>query len=120
MGIIPLWGFQMLIAVAISIYYKLNKTLVLIAANISIPPVIPLILYLSHATGKIWMGKNSVTLPLHKDLTLEMIYDSFTLHSFIQYILGAVTLAVAAGVFFGLLAYGILKVTKAKTNNVQG
>jgi uncharacterized protein (DUF2062 family) len=112
MGIAPLWGFQMLIAIGISIYFKLNKALVLIAANISFPPFIPLILYLSHLAGKIWMGDHAVELSFDENLNPEMIYNTFTLYSFIQYILGAVTLALGSGVFFGLVTYILLKFSK--------
>jgi uncharacterized protein (DUF2062 family) len=112
MGIIPLWGFQMLIAIAVSIYYKLNKALVLIAANISVPPLFPLILYVSHLTGKIWMGDNAVDISFDKGLTIEMIYDTFTFTSFIQYILGAITLALVSGLFFGLITFILLKVLR--------
>jgi hypothetical protein len=38
MGIIPIWGFQLVSAIFLSILLKLNKPLVIIAANISIPP----------------------------------------------------------------------------------
>jgi uncharacterized protein (DUF2062 family) len=112
MGIVPLWGFQMLIAIAVSIFAKLNKALVLIAANISFPPLIPIILYLSHETGRFWMGKKSV------NLSFEKGFDFATIHnSFLQYILGAITLAFLAGLFFGLLTYLLLKVSKRIRTN---
>ena len=57
MGIVPIWGFQLLTAIALSVVLKMNKALVIIAANISLPPAIPFILYFSHLTGKMWMGK---------------------------------------------------------------
>jgi uncharacterized protein (DUF2062 family) len=117
MGIVPLWGVQMLIAIAISIYFKLNKAIVLLSSNISFPPFIPVILYLSHLTGKVWMGKNAVTLYSDKGLTLEVIYSSFTVNSFIQYILGAITLAIVAGLAAGVITYLILNIPKRHKTN---
>jgi uncharacterized protein (DUF2062 family) len=114
MGIVPLWGFQMLIAIAISIRFRFNKALVLIAANISIPPLIPAILYLSHYTGKIWMGKNAAGLSFSKGLTLETIYNHFSFTNFMQYVSGAITLALVAGLFFGLVTYILLKIPRRK------
>ena len=38
MGIIPIWGFQLVTAIFLAVLFKLNKVLVIIAANISIPP----------------------------------------------------------------------------------
>jgi len=109
MGIVPVWGFQMIIALALSFLFRLNKVIVLIAANISIPPMIPLILYLSHLTGKIWMGSKAVDISFDTDLTLSTLRDSF-----IQYVLGSITLAAASGIFFGLATYIFLRIIKTK------
>jgi hypothetical protein len=40
MGIVPIWGFQLLVGIPLSIYFRMNKVLFLAAANISIPPAI--------------------------------------------------------------------------------
>lgn len=117
MGIAPFWGFQMILAIALSIYFKFNKVLVLIAANISFPPFIPLILFLSHWVGRIWMGKDAVILNFDAGLNPDVIFKSFTLLSFVQYILGAITLATLSAGVFGLLTFLILKVSKRKTIN---
>ncbi len=106
MGIVPIWGFQMLVAITISILGKLNKALVILAANISIPPMIPVVLYLSHLTGKLWMGKNAQSISFNDEITFELIHNNF-----VQYALGAVTLAIVSGVFFGSLTYGLLKLS---------
>lgn len=107
MGIAPIWGFQMITAITLSFLFRLNKALVLIAANISIPPMIPVVLYLSHLTGKIWMGDNAQTILFSDEITFELIHNNF-----VQYVFGAVTLAAASGIFFGGLTYIILKVSK--------
>lgn len=114
MGIIPLWGFQLLIAIALSFVFKLNKALVIIAANISIPPMIPLILFLSHYTGKIWMGSKAVDLSFNKELSFATFQNSL-----IQYVSGAITLAIIAGVFFGIVSYAIQKIWSVKTEKVS-
>ena len=44
MGIVPLWGYQMLITLFLAHLFRLNKVIALVAANISIPPMIPLLL----------------------------------------------------------------------------
>ena len=110
MGIIPIWGFQMLVAIAVSLLFRLNKALVIIAANISIPPLIPVVLYLSHLTGALWMGDDAQFLSFSKEITFEMLQDSA-----VQYFSGAVTLAIVAGSFFGFVSYLILKFRKSKT-----
>ena len=109
MGIVPVWGFQLIIAIALAIYLKLNKGLVILAANISLPPVIPFILFLSHYVGGFWFGENAVSLSFDKELTLEFFSDSF-----LQYITGAITLASVAGFAFAMVSYLVLKVIKKK------
>lgn len=111
MGIVPLWGFQLLIAIPLSIVFKLNKALVVIAANISIPPMIPLILFLSHVTGKLWMGDQAVDLAFNNNISL----DTFQ-HSLVQYFAGATTLAIVAGVFSGLMTYLLQRLLRAKVS----
>ncbi len=107
MGIFPIWGFQMLTAIGISIFFRLNKVLVILAANISIPPLIPIVLYLSHYTGAIWMGDDAQYISFSKGITLDTMHNYF-----IQYAIGAVTLALIAGLVFGIISYGILKLQK--------
>ena len=109
MGIVPIWGLQMLIAIAISIVFKLNKALVLMAANISILPFIPFILYLSHLTGSIWMGEDAQYVTLSNDITMDFMWNSA-----LQYVLGAITLAIASGLLFGFTTYLLLKIFKKK------
>lgn len=105
MGIVPIWGFQLVVAIALAFMLRLNKPLVIVAANISIPPMIPVILFLSHVTGALWMGEDAVALSFNQEITLDLLK-----HSFMQYVLGATTLAIGAGVIFGLITYGVLRI----------
>jgi glycosyltransferase involved in cell wall biosynthesis len=107
MGIVPLWGFQMIIALFLSILFRLNKALVIVAANISIPPMIPLVLFLSHLTGALWMGNRAQHISFSQKITLELMQTNS-----VQYVLGAITLAFAAGIVFGGLTYLGLKLFK--------
>ena len=113
MGIVPIWGFQLVTAIALALLLRLNKTLVILAANISIPPIIPFILYGSLASGSIWMGEKAVALPAPKDVSLDFIQVSLT-----QYVVGAITLAVAAGTCVGIITYLILQLTGKKSTKV--
>lgn len=98
MGIVPIWGFQMAIALALAAIFKLNKALTLIASNISIPPMIPFIVFFSFLFGRIWMSGRSVSLIFSKDITMEAVKLNIQ-----QYIYGSITLAVVAG----LIAFGV-------------
>ncbi len=104
MGIVPLWGFQLAIAITLSFVLRLNKALVIVAANISIPPMIPLILYLSHYTGRLWMGENAQYISFSRQITFEVVQNNI-----VQYALGASTLALVAALCFGGITYIGLK-----------
>jgi len=104
MGIVPIWGFQLIVAIGLAFAFRLNKALVIIAANISIPPMIPFILFLSHLTGALWMGDRAQLISFHDPITLEMVSNNS-----VQYVLGAVTFAIIAGIIFGTFTYLGLK-----------
>ncbi len=109
MGIVPIWGFQLIVAIALAVFFKLNKPLVIIAANISIPPMIPLIVFLSYRMGYIWMGDRAVNLPFSESISLKTIQLNLA-----QYIYGSITLAIVAGTLLGLTTYILLKIFKRK------
>ena len=107
MGIIPIWGFQLIVAIFLSILFRLNKVLVIISANISVPPMIPLIIFLSYKMGALWIGQDAVQLVFDRSITLEMIRLNF-----IQYIYGSISLAVLTSLLFGTVTYLILTIFK--------
>ena len=111
MGIFPVWGFQMLIAIAVSIIFRLNKVLVILAANISIPPMIPFVIYLSHLCGAMWMGEDAKRISFDQELSIDSVMENLA-----QYIAGAVTLSFVAGILGGVITYAALN-TFRKTSS---
>lgn len=109
MGIVPIWGFQMLTAIVLAAFFRLNKALVLIAANISIPPVIPVIVYLSFLMGRLYVTEDATWLIFSKELSMESMKQNI-----FQYITGSITLAVVAGVLAGLVTYVLLAIFRKK------
>ena len=65
----------MLITLFLAHLFRLNKVIALVAANISIPPMIPLLLYGSYRTGCMVLG-NPPDLHLG-DLSLENVKSVF-------------------------------------------
>jgi uncharacterized protein (DUF2062 family) len=100
-----------LFAIALSIVLRLNKALVIIAANISVPPMIPVIIFLSYKMGGIWVSHNVVNIPFSRSISLAMIRINL-----LQYIYGSITLAFAAGILFGLVTFILLKLFKRKAS----
>lgn len=104
MGIVPIWGFQLATAIAGAYLLRLNKALVILFANISLPPAIPFILYASYQCGAFWMGDQAGTLSFDRDLSLAAIHENA-----VQYFYGGFTLAVLAALAFGVGAFLVMK-----------
>jgi glycosyltransferase involved in cell wall biosynthesis len=102
MGIIPIWGFQLVAAIALAFLFRLNKPLVILFANISIPPMIPLILFLSLVCGKFWVSNSTIPL-FNSALNLETIKPFL-----LQYIAGSISLAILSAIVFGTLTFIVL------------
>lgn len=101
MGIVPVWGYQMMIAVVLAHFLRLNKIIVLVCSNISIPPMIPFLLYGSYAVGG-WVLDLPLTLQLH-DVTFAVLKESL-----LQYLAGSMILATGISIAGGLLAFLML------------
>jgi uncharacterized protein (DUF2062 family) len=101
MGIFPVWGYQLVIGFFFAHLFKLNKAIFFIAANISIPPMIPFILYLSYVTGSYVLGEGSWKV----DIALNIASIGLNLK---QYLTGAIVFATIAGIAMGALSYTIL------------
>lgn len=101
MGIFPVWGYQMILAVVLAHFLRLNKVITLVFSNISIPPMIPFLLYGSYAMGG-WLLGQPLTLQLH-DVTFEVLKESLW-----QYLAGSVLLAGVCSLAGGVLAFLLL------------
>jgi glycosyltransferase involved in cell wall biosynthesis len=115
MGIIPIWGFQLVTAIFLAILFRLNKALVIISANISIPPMIPVIIFLSYKMGGLWMGENSTRLSFSRDITLDQVRLNF-----VQYVYGSITLAVFAAIAAGMATWVVLALLKLRKKQPLG
>ncbi len=105
MGIIPLWGFQLLIAIPLAILFKLNKAITIFASHISIPPMIPFLIFVSYAFGGLILGQDYFLKPS------DFAFDIETIKALgIQYYIGGTALAVVAGLFFGIVSYFLLNI----------
>lgn len=111
-GIIPIWGFQLMLALFLAILFKLNKPLVLIFSNISIPPMIPIIVFLSYKLGGIWLGDHAINFPFSRHVTIEAVKMNIK-----QYIYGSIALAIIASILFGLFSYLLLTFYKKEIVN---
>jgi glycosyltransferase involved in cell wall biosynthesis/uncharacterized protein (DUF2062 family) len=118
MGILPIWGFQLIVAIFGAVLMKLNKGLVILFANISIIPMIPLILYASFRFGAFWMPGSAQHFSDAKSLSLSVIRSNFSGYNFKQYLAGSISLAILAGLATGGVTFVLLKIFGKKNKAV--
>lgn len=101
-GIVPIWGYQLISAIVAAYALRLNKAIVALTAQISIPPMIPLIIYLSIRTGEWALGTHSVY--KWKDMDLDIVKQNVTV-----YVVGACIFAVIAAGVTWVFCYFLLR-----------
>ena len=106
MGIVPVWGFQLLIGIPAAVALKLNKTLFIVAANISIFP--PIIWAASLATGKLLFGNPQWRIDF-KNLKWEEVLQTGK-----EFFIGGTVLSILAGLIFFAMTYFILSISAPK------
>jgi glycosyltransferase involved in cell wall biosynthesis len=102
-GIVPIWGFQFALAIFSAVFFKLNKIIVGLSAQISVPPLIPFVLYASVKTGEFVLGRK-VNLDFTKLLSIE------TLNNLYVYYIGATVLSIVAGITGFIITWLLLKI----------
>lgn len=108
-GIVPIWGFQFATALLLAHFLKLNKVVVGLVAQISVPPMIPFILYASVKTGELVLSEK-VNLDLNKILTVDALKNVYV------YTVGATVLSVVVAVAGFLITLISLKAFRYKPN----
>lgn len=104
-GIIPVWGYQMILAGVSAHFLKLNKVIAVVFSNISIPPMIPFILYGSMAMGAFILNRDNI-------FTIDGISLETVGVALGQYLLGSVALAVLCGLAVFLFSFIIMSISK--------
>ena len=109
-GIIPIWGYQMVIAGVTAHFMRLNKVVAIVFSNISIPPMIPFILYGSMVMGAWMLGMDNIF--SLENVSFDNVFESLT-----QYIVGSVSLAAVAGLAVFAISFLTMVVCKRKRVN---
>ena len=108
MGNLPIWGFQLLSALAIAHFLKLNKAIVFVTANISIPPMIPVLLYIHFTVGG-WIVDNPSATASLDVISLELVK-----HNLYQYVVGSVFFSIVSGIAVTLLVWVAVSVVRRR------
>jgi uncharacterized protein (DUF2062 family) len=86
----------------------------LAASNISIPPLLPLILFLCYITGGFVLGTSISHARYEPGISLSWIKENL-----LQFIIGSLVLGVVLGIVTGLLTYVLLSIFR-KRRSVPG
>jgi glycosyltransferase involved in cell wall biosynthesis len=107
-GIMPIYGFQIMVGAAVAHQLRLNKATLLLASHISIPPVVPFILYGSMVLGHwIFTGQSL-------DISPHQITKGLTLEHFVEWIVGSLALGIAVGLVGTIFTYSVARVIRRK------
>ncbi len=109
-GIIPIWGYQMAFAGLSAHFMKLNKVVAVVFSNISIPPMIPFLLYGSMLFGS-WI------LNIENVFSFENVSLSNVGQSLTQYIVGSFAFATVSGMLVFAIALITMIICKRKSCN---
>ena len=87
-----------MIVIFLAILFRLNKVIAFAFSNISLPPFIPLVLFLSVQTGNLVLGQDTV-------FAMEQLQDFEMVRHLKSYIVGSITLSVSSAVVTGVISY---------------
>ncbi|SFN21383.1 hypothetical protein SAMN05421738_108105 [Algoriella xinjiangensis] len=105
LGIAPLWGFQTFLAIFLASMFRLNKVISFFFSNVSIPPMIPIIIYLSLLTG-------SLILQDKMEFDFEVISFEIIKKNLLRYVIGSFAFATFCSILSGIVSYFILSFFK--------
>ena len=111
-GLSPFWGFQTLIVLFLAFALRLNKLIAFAFSNVSIPPLIPFIIYASLKIGSFLLGKPALP-PFQWDAFDS--YKEFVSQHLSEYVVGSFSLAIISAVLFGLMSYLLLGIRTRKS-----
>jgi len=103
-GLSPIWGFQTVTAIAASYLFRLNKILTIGSSAISLPPLIPLIIYASYKFGGFILGNSAIDIALNEITDFREITEGM-----LQFVTGSFILALIVASVAGLTTWLILK-----------
>ncbi|MFT3793705.1 DUF2062 domain-containing protein [Flavobacterium sp.] len=101
-GVSPLWGFHTIGVLFLAVLFRLNKVIAYAFSNVSIPPMIPFLVYGSLKMGEVFTGTAT---PAFSEMTFD--FESLK-NNLTQYLIGSFILASLSAVIFGLAGYLIL------------
>jgi len=114
-GLTPLWGLQTILAFGLAAVLRLNKAIVFLCSNVSLPPLVPFIIYASYQIGALVLGKK-----MDLTLNIEDIKSGADVFKGLgQYMLGSFILAALVALISGVIAYLYFRLKKTNTSGID-
>ncbi len=110
-GVTPVWGWQMMIAFGTAHLFKLNKFVTIAASNISIPPLLPVILFLSYIFGGFLLGSHGPEVQYNPGFSMHWVKENL-----LQYLIGSAFFGICLATAGGTASYILLTIFRKKHN----
>lgn len=109
-GIAPFWGFQTVIVLFLASFLKLNRFIAFSFSNISIPPMIPIIILASIKIGYLMTGS---------EIDISYDFDYWVTHfkelkGLKEYLIGSFTLASISALVIGSVSFFMFNLSNRK------
>lgn len=108
-GTSPFWGFHGILALTLAAAFKLNKAIAFAFSNISIPPMVPVIIYASYKLGTWMLGTEEMSFDMD-NITANLKL----LKGIKEYLIGSLLLGLLSALSFGSISYIVLKLRAKK------
>lgn len=116
-GIAPIWGFQSVVVLFLAFILRLNTFIAFAFSNISIPPMIPFIIYSSYHLGAFCLGNPAEVTFFWGSFDF---YTAYIQQHLTEYLVGSFALASCCAVFFGVLTFLLLHIKyRKKTSSIR-
>jgi glycosyltransferase involved in cell wall biosynthesis len=103
-GVAPIWGWQIVTTLGLAHVFKLNKFVAVTASNISMPPMLPFVIFLSYVMGGIVMGENISDMSYDSGIGLHWIRENL-----VQYLIGSILLGIVLVITLAPVSYLLLR-----------
>lgn len=103
-GVTPIWGWQLLTTIGLSHLFRLNKFVAVTASNISLPPMLPVVIFVSYVIGGWILGEDVNGFTMKSGISMAWIRENL-----VQYVVGSLVLGLMLALSLGGASYLVLQ-----------
>jgi len=114
-GLSPFWGFQTVIVLFLAWVLRLNKLIAFAFSNVSIPPLIPFIVYACLSIGTFVWGQSEAVSSFNWQQFDT--YRPYIQQHLAEYVAGSFVLGISAAAVAGILSYLLLNIRSGRNRS---